>query len=415
MDNNGKKYHVKSFATFYEDGYFSVTHVYNNLEMSFCDADLQKLYNWKDLYCIQFDPLVARILKLELPKEAQGKEHMLEALGLPIENFLEIIGGDKFALGTETIKHVLEEASPHFGGGNWDQTVAVYRYCVPPYSYLTMRCESPTEEIDINNIANVLSGRENDSFCNSQICDMGVDITAKPDTIMRIYRHFLYTIHKTEKPVDPNVLLFMFDFTDACFVEKIKYISAIKEIRELVYHHAKAPDDVVNQLLDIRQHQLTTLNDGYLYEYRDEHFLTFRAIRMALGMEDYKKEYEQFCGIAEELILKQLNVRKDRERNRQANILGVLTLILTVPSTTMLVDVFYGLEMTPIIYFPPNFAKLIWCGITLLISFGLLFGNKFKQFVLNRLRPQETGLSMTLPFKSEEPEVLQADIKSEKE
>ena len=136
---------------------------------------------------------------------------------------------------------------------------------------------------------------------------------------------------------------------------------------------------------------------------------------MALGMEDYKKEYEQFCGIAEELILKQLNIRKDREHNRQANILGVLTLILTVPSTTMLVDVFYGLEMTPIIYFPPNFAKLIWCGITLLISFGLLFGNKLKQSLKNRLWPKETGLSMTLPFKSDDLEVLQVDTVSEKE
>lgn len=411
VDNDGKEYNVKSVATFYKEGYFSVTHLYSNLNMTFCDADLQKIYNWENLYCVRFDPIVAKILKLKLPEETKGKEKQLAAVGLPIEEFRKLFNGDKFGIGKQTVVQILKDASQQTTGGKWDNTSCVYQYYMP-YSYLVMRCSYPIEEIDINNMVNILSGRDNNSFLNSQICDIGVDITAKPNTIMRIYRNFLYTIHQTNKELNLEALLFMFNFTDACLIEKIKYLDAIKEMRDLISGCVKPSDDTTDKLLDLRKHQLTTTNDGYLYEYRDEHSFTIKALRKALGIEDYKKEYEHFCNIAEELIIKQLKLREERTRNRQSNILAVLTLILTIPSVTILVDIFYGLEMTPLIYFPQNFAKLIWCTITLIVSMIIIFERKIKQFIIKHFNAKKLGGitgDVPLSFKSDKEHCSEED------
>ena len=380
LDKDGNEYKVTAFATFYEDGFFSVTHIYKKLKMTFEENCLEKIYNWKDISFIKFDTLTAELLKLEFPEDVKKDWDKLKEVGLPIDDFLKMFSGDKFSIGKETVLRILEEGSKHSSGGNWSKNAILNNYRTP-FSYLILRCDFHLRKVNTANIANILSRRGNSDFVNEQLCDMGTDLTAAPNTIMRGYRNFLYTIHKSEEELDPNILLVMFTLFDACLIEKIKYMYSIKAIRELVYFPKTSPADI-NKLIYVRHHQLTTGNDGYCYEYQDELLLTVKAIRECLGIEDYKHEYEHFCNIAEELIIKHNELRHQKERNRQTKALSILTLILTIPSVIGLVDIFYGLEIEQIIYCPINKAKLFWVTIALISSLYLIYKNTINQKIV---------------------------------
>lgn len=387
ISKQGNEISVKSFASFYKDGFFSVTNLYSCKNMSFNKASLQRLYNWDDIAYIKMDVLTTSLLNIDCSKNETECKAPVEAYGISIEDFSRFFPDDKFSIGKETIFRVLEKHR-----GSIDR-IDVGSFA-QPYSYLVLRCNCSIKRINIQRIANILSAREDNEFVNEALCDMGTDLTAVPDTIMRGYRNFLFSVQKTELEITPNALVVMFSLFDSCIIEKLKYIIAMQGIRELIYYPNESQDEI-KHLIELRQHQMTTVYDGYVYEYRDELSLTVKAIRNCLGIDDYKTEYEHFCHIADELIVKNRERIMHEEKSKQNKMLSILTLLLTIPSVIILVDAFYGLEINPPFNLPilsQNATEIIWCGIVLLVSLCTIYRRlvlKTAKKILNKCKNKE--------------------------
>lgn len=233
--------------------------------------------------------------------------------------------------------------------------------------------------VKANVISNVLYNRGEYDFVNEMLCDTGVDLTCVPNSLMRGHRKFLYYIGPDDIDVGNEKLLLMFCCFDACLLEKIKYIQSIGEMHHLIYTREFS----LEKLLEARYKHLTSSKEAIWYEYRDNLSLTIKAIRLALGIDEYRLEYTQLCNIAEEIITKHNNARNEKEDKRKAEALSILTIILTIPSVTILVDIFYNFEIATIIYFPINTAKLLWVLVALILS--LCYFNKDN--LLKKLKP----------------------------
>ena len=376
IDKDKHEYKINSFVSFYENGFFSITNTYNNLALQFEEVNLMLLYQWDNIGFIKLDPIMIELLSLEISSEIDISK--ISHISYPIEDFLAHIR--KFDIGEIVVTTLLRQSQtkPPIIKDSDELTIKSFR---DPYSYILMKAKS-LKELNPSIITNTLFRRGKTDFVNPNIHDVGIDFSTSNNNLSKGNNQFYYHITTLKDCDGIEEICDMFCFIDSCLLEKVKYIDAIKEINEII----KTEDFSLDNLLNARYKHLTSSKEAVCYEYSDFNMHIIKSIRNALSIADYRNDYNKLCEIVEEITIEHANAKINESERRKQSALNLTTLILTVPSVSVLVDMFYGIEIGPYIYFPINCSKIIWITFTLISSLLFINRDSMKKFLDSKKR-----------------------------
>lgn len=378
--DGGRKIEVRAFASFYGDSYFSITHIYHKLDFEFSPENKNNLANWNFVKKIRIDNNIAKVLDLSKDQEIKKTITTKKYADISLDTFRAATCNDKFGIGKIVVQKSLYNLLNYMSGLNYTEDSHIVMMH-EPFAYMILYTDIDPQKISVQKIENITYQGEESEFQNEKLRDTGTDLTTNFNCIIRGYYKFMFDL--SSERVDPEKLLIYFPLFDACYLEKVKFIEAISEIRHLVYGDNKS--NGFERLSSSRYHYLRTAKNSLIYEYKEDFSLTVNAIRQSLGLGLYEQEYNKICQIAEEVIVKQKEQSDLNRAQKQTNAINILTIVLSIPSVTVIVDVFYGLNIFNDIELTINEAKLIWIIVALCISITFFYYHPIKKVIKNML------------------------------
>lgn len=382
ITENDEEIEVDEFVTIYEDGYCSITHVYNLNGHKFDKNLSNNLLNWGNMKYIKIDKNTCELLSLE---NDIIQSDNFSSFGIAPQELLDVLNGvdgyKRFSLGIDIIITILGDFYK-----NEDNNKAMFKVkkCVPIFRYYQFESNIEPDKNMVCELRNVLNINSTDHVPNKNIDDMGLDLTQYENSKTYGYGNMLIHINGEEFKHELDIMVSYFMFFDYFLIEKSKNYSALVKFREI------EKNEDVEDLMEIRSKIIKSLKTDLLYDFSEDNYIKANTVMKCLHINMYIKELEQMYQRINDTIIKvkdkqnrekerqNAEIEKKNEKGRELKIekmnfqIQIFALILSIPAIFSVIDIFYATDMPKLITFPISYAKLLWMGILIVICKKIL-------------------------------------------
>ena len=365
---------VDAFASIYEDGYCSITYIYSCNENSYDERFEDIIGNWSKIIGICINKNLYDMLKFE--NDTVGND--FEEVCIPIEVFFSAIEyNDKFLHNIIIIQTILASSADNFVVIEGDVAKKTKREDVHysterfPHIYRYYQFSARTKMSDdtLNYIRKIIEQLGNKPIFNPLMTETLTDLTIYQNYQILINSSYLICFRKTLEEYNENILVPFFIFSDYALLQKHKAITALVQFKRI----EKLEEQNVNTLLELKKALIANISVDILYDfsYIKEEVAAktiFDCINTNAYIEELRKVYSR---IEQELLTKEQRDKEEQQSWFNKRI-QIITLILTIPSVSVIVDIFYQIDCTHPIVFSIGLSKLLWTIFTLLLSVLLL-------------------------------------------
>lgn len=351
---------VDAFASIYEDGFCSITYIYNCLGTPYINDFESKIEYWDGIKGIRVNRNLWDILKLESDNIPQD----FYAIDLPIEELFSALGkNDKFLHSLLVIKEVL---SSSLGKDIDSYSISIFPHI---YRYYQFSTDSKVTEDIVTQTRQIVEQREDNYLFPPTMTEPLTDITLYKNYKLLINSNYFLCFRKSCEKFNADILVPFFMMIDHCLLQKFKTIMALDKFKKI----EKYGDMSVNDLLGLKNSLISTIDCDLMYDFsyiKEE--ASSKTIWNCIHSNSYLEELEKvYARIEQELLTKEQRNREHRQRRFDTRI-QIITLFLTIPSVNAIVDILYQIDCKNPIIFPIGIAKILWIIVTLIVSLIVL-------------------------------------------
>lgn len=388
--NDDKIIEIESFASFFRDGYFSITYRYKDLDNVLSYELIDRIKNWSNIQYLCFDELLSKKLKLEvdldkiesfsynLPK----KDNYIEYDNKKIETFY--IGYDyrelnNFNLLDSKIKFMLEFICSYiFTDREIEPNYITYN---PSFYFYYLKDKLNTSfsgdymEVTGKNIRKIIENRPSFYSYNNLVNEPLNDISvSKIQKILFSNKYLIsiipdlkkekYSKEKFDFILENNMKAFAQSFVTIEFflIERFKIIKGINELKHINFEGVNKYE-LYRIKADLMDLQLETNTYDFL-------FIDGNKIS------DIVKNTLKINSLYDELnfLYKKIENTIEEESTKQQDksnlLIQILSLLISIPSTSVVID--YLFAILSINDISPRILSLIKLSIIVVISYFIL-------------------------------------------
>lgn len=369
---------IDEFVTIYEDGYCSITHVYNLNGHEFDEALSINLLHWKSMKCIRIDKNTYRILRIEneTPKDFRTADISAQDL---LNGINGLDGYRKFSIGLDIVLTILNDFFKNEDNNSNDEVMITVKKCIPIFRYYQFNSDTEPDKKIIDELRNALQNKQKEYVINKNVDDIGLDLTQYKNSKTIGYGNMLIHINGSEFKHELEIIVSYFMLFDYFLIEKVKNYSALVKFREI-----ERSQDVEN-LMEVQADIVKSLKTDLLYDFNEDNFIKAKAVKKCLHIDIYTNELKRMYQRINDTILKvkekqheegeiqrekqekERERQKKEERDTQNFKIQIFALVLAIPAMFNIIDVFYASDMPKLITFPISYAKILFLIVLLFI------------------------------------------------
>lgn len=353
---------VDAFASIYEDGFCSITYIYNGSNIPYTDDFESKIEYWEGIKGIKLNKNLWDILKLkneDLPQDFSD-------VAISIEDLFSALGEtNKFFHSLLVIKEVLSASKEveidlsSIGNG-----AHVYRY----YQFSTG--SRITEDI-VTHTRQIVEQKEDNYLFPPTMTETLTDITLYRNYKILMNSSYLLCFRKTCEEFYDDILVPFFMMADHCLLQKTKAILALARFKNI----EKYGEMSISELLDLKSSLMLTIDQDLTYDFsyiKEE--VSAKTIWNCIHTGTYLEELEKVYSRIEQALMTKEQRNRERQQRRFDTRIQIITLFLTIPSVNVIADILYQFDcQTPISFPPPiGITKIILIIASAIISFLVL-------------------------------------------
>lgn len=385
ITENDEEIEVDEFVTVYEDGYCSITHVYNLNGHKF-DKDLSNnLLNWGNMKYTKIDMVTYSMLRIE----NEAPLHFSN-VDIPTQELLNVLNGvdgyRKFSIGLDIIITILSDFFRNEDNNLNDKVLFTVKKCIPIFRYYQFESNVVPDKNVVDELRSVLQNNPAEYVFNKNIDDVGLDLTQYEKSKTIGYGNMLIHINGVNFKHELEIIVSYFMLFDYFLIEKAKNYSALVKFREI-----EKNEDVEN-LMEIRSKIIKSLKTDLLYDFSEDNYIKAKAVMKCLHISIYIKELEQMYQRISDTIIKvkdkqnaerekqneeiekqkekqneEIEKQIEKKREKMNFQIQIFALILAIPAIFSVIDIFYATDMPKLIVFPISYAKLLWMAVLVIM------------------------------------------------
>ena len=374
ITNDDEEIKVEPFATMGENGQCSISYVYN-LNKNFDKNISSLLYDWDNVKYIKFDKTLCEILKCQCKNEDENAEFICVE---PQELFNVLRIDDKFEIGISIVGFIVMD-------GSEDCNIS-YNISSMIYRCYQVICDYDDAKNTLKKIRVISQGLPDDYSFNTEIEDLGKDLSVRKDILTYGYHNMMIEVRKSTCEATDISFDFLYVLFDHFLMEKEKIYRYYFKCKQ--YDLTSMSEE---ELVDFRSEVYENIKDDLLYYFLEEEYFRARAVYDCLNMELHIKQLERMLErIDKTLVQKERFEKEQREKDeverkelqesenkkREETInwkLQVLSILFSIPVVSDLVEIMYAEDMPKWICFPKSYAKLIWILVTSMVVLFISF------------------------------------------
>lgn len=359
--NDQTEVDVDAFASIYEDGFCSITYIYN-CRGALYNADFgSKIEHWHGIKGIKISKNLWDILKLKNENVPTNPRYFI---GVPLEEFFSALGGnDKFLHSMLVITEVLSKSL--------EKDIESYSIKALPHKYryyqFSTNC-TVTEDI-ITQTRQIVEEKGAHYLFPPTMAEQLTDISLYRNYRLLLNSNYFLCFRKTCEKFNADILVPFFVMIDHCLLQKSKTIVALTKFKEI----EKYADVSVNDLFELKSSLISTIDCDLVYDFLHlNEGAASRTIWNCIHSDQYIEELEKVYARIEKEITTREQRNRERQQRRFDTRIQIITLILTIPSVDTIVDILYQIDINNPIIFPIGITKAICIIATMITSFIVL-------------------------------------------
>lgn len=359
---------IDNFITVSEHGLCSISQTYNT-NMKFSKDLNDTILHFKNIVGIKFDYNTREILDINTDDKSEYITYYEKDLTTIFSNLEPLYITLDIA---KIIIHEYFEKTKNLKGSNLSHTIHTQLYRT--YQFETSIEEHKSLLYDIRRIAKDLPS---DYIFNPNTDDMGKEITQIKGVTTYCFEEMLIEIKDTHAQNTINTFYTYYSLFNYFLRENIKIYNLIHELKQNeIESFSQSGFDEFNEedLIEFKARVSQELNTDMLCDFCIDKYFTAKAIFSCVNTEKYLNELQKIFNRIENSIIKQKHYKEkeahkkhqeaqEKELKREQKInrkMQFLSILLSIPASISLVDIFYSEYFVPkIIFFPSPIAKLL--------------------------------------------------------